>query len=356
MAPFMLNILSPLLSLNRLRAAMTGSTAPVEILEATSPLSALQSLSNSVSVVGVAWLVSSAIFTTYSTTAFLNYQAEKSNNVSKRLSVSRPTLLTLYRFGGSFLLGLIAHPDLQVVRRVKETIQAVPSFALPALFLFVANFCNSISLRRIGISLTYTSKCGIPLITVLLTILLDGTKALPNALAMCSLIPIATGIAAASWNAPSFDSLGFAAAMVSTTSQSLLNVFSKRAMMKTGINGASAQRVMVAVGLIITLVMILLQPKSNKELTVEEQAELSYPPASLSIAAFTAYHIEYVLSFMFVKLVQPITYGAADAVRRLSVILAGRAMFGGTRLTHINIIGIGLALLGAMSYSIASSL
>ena len=58
---------------------------------------------------------------------------------------------------------------------------------------------------------------------------------------------------------------------------------------------------------------------------------------------------------MFVKLVQPITYGTCDAVRRLGIILTGRAFFAGDNLTRTNILGIALALLGALSYSIASS-
>jgi Triose-phosphate Transporter family len=72
--------------------------------------------------------------------------------------------------------------------------------------------------------------------------------------------------------------------------------------------------------------------------------------------AVSAYHIEYVLSFIFVKLVAPITYGTCDAIRRLAIILVGRRMFGGDPLSKINVAGIALALTGALSYSIASSM
>jgi hypothetical protein len=242
----------------------------------------LQSLPMNPQAIGTAWLISSAVFTTYSTTTFLKFNSNtvdsteltsgrKSKRQSKRAIaaakvakqvlpvLSRPTLLTLFRFGGSLLLGLLAHPDLQLMHRIRETLAAVPDFALPALFLFTANFANSISLNRIGISLTYTSKCGIPLITVLLTILLDGTKALPNPLALASLLPIAIGIAAASWNSPTFETIGFLAAVTSATAQSALNVVSKRAMMKTGVTGPAAQRVMVAVGLVIAIFVTMTQ-------------------------------------------------------------------------------------------------
>lgn len=342
----------------------------------------LATLFQSPHVVGVTWMLSSALLTTYSTNHFLKYNAQPptlqgkaaqrgSRSMGKSVAatspttatrlprvlatMSRPTLLTLSRFGGSLLLGLLAHTDGAVVTRLVETVAAARHFWLPAFFLFIANYANSISLDRIGISLTYTSKCGIPLMTVLLT-LLSG-HALPNPLALLSLLPIALGIAAASWNSPTFEKYGFLAALVSTLAQSALNVSSKTAITKTGIRGPDAQRAMVAVGLGLALcstALVMLFSSRNDPADVEYHPPL--PPAWLGSAAVVAYHIEYVLSFMFVRLVAPITYGTCDAMRRLSIILSGRVMFGGAPLTRINLFGIGLALLGALSYSITSTL
>jgi len=216
-------------------------------------------------------------------------------------------------------------------------------------------FSCSVALDRIGISLTYTSKCAIPLFTVILTILLDGTSGLPNLPSLISLIPIALGIAAASWNSPTFELWGFIAAVVSTTAQSALNVTSKRAITKAGVTGPTAQRSMVAVGLLITIVVNLSQVVRHS--SNEKLAKLrDRPPFGLAALAVTAYHVEYILSFTFVKLVQPITYGTCDAIRRLCIILAGRRFFGGDKMTKTNIAGIALALLGALAYAIASTL
>lgn len=386
-------------------------------------------------IVGSAWVLSSAVLTTYSTTMFLKYQGDRSSSSgtltdsggnSKRKqhlstsasssrgqlprkassavsttrhrgilshhleSIPRPTLLTLFRFGGSLLLGLFLHVDFwRLAPRLVETFELFKSFFFPALFLFVANLTNSIALNRIGISLTYTSKCGIPLMTVLLTLLLDGRKALPHPFALASLLPIAFGIAAASWSSPTFETLGFLAAVISTTSQSALNVSSKKMIAKAGVSGLTAQRVMVTIGFGFTMVTLamteLLRRWSTKTTTTtttttrhpaSELMELdleksslnkqakslalasspaTLPPVWLSILASTAYHVEYVLSFMFVKLVQPVTYGTCDAIRRLSIILVGRAFFGGAPLTKINMVGIALALIGALCYSIATT-
>ena len=347
--------------------------APVVPHEGVSALESLSSFIYKVEhmpqTVGMAWLLSSALYTTYATNAFLKYkpnaviQGEKTRLAAtipaQKWKVTRPTLLTLCRFGGSLLLGLVAHADLRIWDRVMETIRAAPLFLFPAACLFIANFFNAISLERIGISLTYTSKCAIPLITVLLALAVDGVKALPNHLALLSLLPIALGIGAASWNSPTFEPLGFASAMLSATAQSALNVSSKRAMMKSGIRGASTQRVLVAVGLIIAMVITHFEHRSHtREASVDkgDPGPGAGEPLAIYVMAVTAYHIEYVLSFMFVKLVSPVTYGACDAVRRLSVILAGRAMFGAKPLTALNIAGIGLALCGALGYSVTSSM
>jgi drug/metabolite transporter (DMT)-like permease len=262
-----------------------------------------------------------------------------------------------------------------------KTISSSKSFLLPSLFLFIANYTNSIALDRIGISLTYTSKCGIPLLTVLFTLLLDGINALPSRLTLCSLIPIALGIGAASWNSPTFELFGFLAALTSTTSQAALNVVSKRVMRSTGVKGAEAQRAMVFVALGFGLLMaganglggILKEWKENGMRGENERLEKedvdgtqlkqamalapppSHPPLWLTFLAILAYHMEYVLSFMFVGLVEPITYGTCDALRRLLIIVSGRQLFGGDKFSSINLGGIAMALLGALMYSITSA-
>jgi len=359
----------------------------VETIAATSkPLS---SFAENIPVVGAAWLFSSAMFTTYATTTFLKYRSPDISSVdassSKKLTLRqqqgliikarlpRPVLLTLFRFGGSVLIGFLAQPNLRVMQRIRQTKSVLPQFTLPAIFLFIANFANSMSLNRIGISLTYTSKCAIPLVTVLLTILLEGSKALPNQIALVSLFPIAFGIAAASWNSPRFETIGFVAAMVSCIAQSALNVTSKKAIALTNVAGPQAQRAMVTVGFVISAVYscILLIGTARSSKTREGSPTtityiktenkrlipfISELPIWLTSIAVAAYHIEYTLSFMFVKLVSPISYGTCDAIRRLSIIISGNYMFGGPPFSRLNILGIAIALLGALSYSICSNL
>lgn len=254
-------------------------------------------------------------------------------------------------------------------KRLAHTISYMQDFSLPAIFLFTANYCNSVALDRIGISLAYTSKCLIPLITVAFTLLLDGIVALPPNLALLMLLPIAAGVALASWKSPTFEKYGFLAALVSSTAQAALNVSSKRALVKTGISGLEAQRSMAAVAFLLAIGMTVqsfmvganrkqdqyLLEKGNTSQEQQQQLKRALPPLGLSIAAAASYHFEYVLSFLFLKMVQPIGYGTCDAIRRLGIILAGRVFFGGEPFSLLNYAGIGMALLGAMGYSLVSS-
>jgi len=337
---------------------------PVDVVNAGSErIAFLSDLSSKVPVVGLTWMLSSAVLTTYTTTKFLSFSSsspiastERKQKVSTSAGkVSLPVALTFYRFTGSLLLGCLLHP------RPWEDIPLVNNFVAPGIWLFIANVSNSISLNRIGISLTYTSKCAIPLITVVLTTILDGWGALPNRRAMCSLLPIAFGIAMASWDAPTFEAIGFLAAAVSAASQSALNISSKRAMVKTGVSGPRAQRAMVVVGLCLTVVLNLVRNFRWQTLThpLDEESrrrsskdDSQHPPLLLSAAAAVAYHIEYTLSFTFVSLVTSVTYGAADAVRRLMIILTGRSIFGGPPLKTLNKVGIAVALSGALAYAL----
>lgn len=379
-------------------AAAASTTAP----QLSSWVSAFASNKH---YVGSAWILSSAILTTYSTTKFLKYRSEQDNVLSSssgegggnkvlsqfrsilnsspqtKTKLSRASLLTLYRFSGSLILGLLIHSQFydlsKLLPRFLQTVQVAQKFLLPSLFLFIANYSNSIALDRIGISLTYTSKCGIPLITVLFTLLLDGFGALPAAATLLSLLPIAIGIGAASWNSPHFELFGFLAAVISTTSQAALNVVSKRVMRKTGVKGVEAQRAMVFVALGIGLFMTWANHLGGKlkdwreydtnlrtATVVAADEKLppsaphipsSHPPTWLASLAVLAYHMEYILSFSFVGLVEPITYGTCDALRRLLIIITGRKLFGGDKFSKTNLGGILMALLGALMFSITSS-
>jgi hypothetical protein len=141
-------------------AATTATTAGTSAAAASLPSlsDAFASLGTNPHVVGAAWMVSSAIFTTYSTTRFLKYPVEDSErlrrklhqtalplqrHISRFLALPPASMLTLWRFLGSLLLGLVLHLNLNIAERFRSTLAAVPDLAVPAVFLFVANLANS---------------------------------------------------------------------------------------------------------------------------------------------------------------------------------------------------------------------
>ena len=162
----------------------------------SSLLQNIASISKNNVAVGSSWMLSSMIFTTYFSTAYLKYGRSVENDLKRRKFIasvkngdilkqvqpviqqnprqsrlltkylSRPQLLTIFRLSGSFLLGIFGHTSLFLWQdRLHRSIQSMNAFMLPALFMFLANYCNVIALDRLGISLTYTSKCGIPILT-----------------------------------------------------------------------------------------------------------------------------------------------------------------------------------------------
>ena len=149
----------------------------------------LLTLSKSSAVVGSSWMLSSIIFTTYYSTAFLRHgkinQSQLSASTRKlgkpvlhenvtmqnklrsiALLYTGPQQLTILRLSGSFLLGIFAHLELFMFQaRLQKCLSVMKDFVWPAIFMFMANYFNVIALDRLGISLTYTSKCGIPILT-----------------------------------------------------------------------------------------------------------------------------------------------------------------------------------------------
>jgi hypothetical protein len=69
-------------------------------------------------------------------------------------SLSPSSMLTLYRFAGSLLFGLILHRDVVGAfrERLYDTIMAIPTFLLPAICLFIANFTNTYEIIICNIS------------------------------------------------------------------------------------------------------------------------------------------------------------------------------------------------------------
>mmetsp|Transcript_19331 Transcript_19331/g.58094 ORF Transcript_19331/g.58094 Transcript_19331/m.58094 type:complete len:335 (+) Transcript_19331:206-1210(+) len=289
-------------------------------------------------VIGSLWFASSAVVSTYANTAFLK-------------EFDSPLAHTVVRFTCSALIGLLT-AGLQPQRlQLLRTLGLMWSLRLPAMLLLVANLLNSVALRLSGITLCYVCKSGIPVFTVCL-MSMQG-QYFP-AIVYASLMPTVLGVALASASDLDFSLAGLVAALGSALSQTLLNITSKRLLKELHVSGRQAQFLMASCCAVAALPLYLLNseraPVEGKGTVLAHVASVPWSGAILVLAG-VAYHVEYMLNFMFMPFVSPLAFSITDIARRLTIIVAG-AIFFSKDLTALNVIGILLALGGVLWYSV----
>jgi drug/metabolite transporter (DMT)-like permease len=147
-------------------------------------------------ITGFFWFTSSAFLSTYANSTYLKTFAD-------------PVLHTFIRFAGSAILGTVT---LLVTKQVKvsDIPVTVKRVAKPAVFLFIANYANSIALEKTGITLTYIIKACIPVFTVVICSI-QGERY--SFMLYTSLLPICIGVALACAGDLDFDIQGLTAGL-----------------------------------------------------------------------------------------------------------------------------------------------
>lgn len=292
--------------------------------------------------VGLVWFTSSALYSTWANTAYLIFFKD-------------PLLHTFIRFFGSALIGLLT-----LLSTGEVVMSELPSLCtnlfIPAILLWGANYANSISLQLAGITLTYVVKACIPVFTVI-TCTIMGQKF--PLIIYVSLIPICFGVVLASGADVNVSVTGLCAASVSALSQTFMNISIKSVREKTGYSGQKSFLGMTIVATLATVPVIAMSSMSASEgkatadlfLSVFQRfAEGDSWPLLLTILAAMAYHVEYVLNFIFVSYVSSVTFSVCDIARRIAIILTGAIVFNKI-LTTQNWVGIIIALSGVLWYS-----
>jgi len=282
-------------------------------------------------VVGFLWFASSSVLSTYADTRFL-------------LIFDSSVAHTVIRFGSSATLGFVTRMLQPKKRTVQETWQLMWGFRVQAACLFAANHMNSMALRLSGITLCCVCKASIPVLTVGL-MLLRGKRFEP--MIYLSLMPAVLGVTLASISDVKFSWGGLVAALGSALAQTLLNVTSKARLEQLEVSGPDAQFLMAAWCFLASIPMYLL---SNSDVPPWSQAMQCPVALGVTILSGAAYHIEYVLNFMFIPCVNPLAFSVTDIARRLTKIVLGACFFH-TVLTVPNMVGIVMALGGVLWYS-----
>ena len=295
--------------------------------------------------VGALWFLSSAVLSPIGNTAFLTAYRD-------------PLAHILARFMGAALIGLAVNaiiPSGIPVRRLPSLARAL---LIPSLCMFGANYFNSMAVARAGVSFTHTIKASGPLWTVLLCAGLRGERfTLP---VYASLIPTVGGVALASLSGGNVDAMGLVAAIASTVSQALMNLYGKSHIRQAGVSSQQAFVVMVLVCTLIAAPLQILASIERGRVASEEEAAdgafedllraESLRPIGLFALAALAYLSEYSLNFSFVAHVSPLTFSVADIGRRVATIGMACILFD-KALGPRNIVGIAVAVCGVVLYT-----
>ena len=294
--------------------------------------------------VGAAWFLSSAVLSTWANTTFL-------------LTFEDPYFHTFIRFLGSSLIGLLSCVALSGTK-VGALPRLIGDVAFPAVLLCIANCSNSVALASAGVTLTYVVKACIPVFTVIICRFVYDQRF--STLIYISLIPICAGGAVATGTDLDFKLGGFAAALSSALSQTMMNISIKKVRASTGYSGPTAFLGMAIVSTFLTVpllvfsaMFILPEQRSSVEIVRESLSQLSNGdrwPIILMVVAALAYHIEYALNFAFVSYVSAVAFSVSDIARRIAIIVTGAFLFN-KQLNPMNWLGISVALSGVLWYS-----
>jgi len=308
-------------------------------------------MTTSVALTALIWCITTAIFSNSSNTLFLEHFSGDvlAHNVS-RFSGSVLACFILGYFLGfkSFVIPLGLVPE------------KLGTLLLPACCMVIMNVSNSLAMSLSGVTLTYVVKSTIPLWTVLWSY--SQGERYPSLVAPALLMCV-IGVSIASFTDFEVTAGGFAAALLSTWSQTCFNISSKKCIEKANITSTQAFFVSMIFCFFATQVVYRMQFYANEDLqpifrTAAWDAFMVGEPISLLLitAASMTYFYEYQLNFVYVTQVTPLTFAITDIVRRLGTIVCNSFMFN-KELSLLNQGGIGLALGGALWYSfiVASS-
>jgi len=299
-------------------------------------------------LVGVLWIATSAIFSTYANGLFLR-------------TFNDAFAHTFVRFALSSGLGL-GYAVLTAQPLLKRMPFLIRRMAAPSVLLLVANLLNSMGMLRSGVTVTYVVKSLIPFFTVILC-RLRGQRF--GTLVYASLLPVCLGVSLASATALDFDWSGFACALGSTVSQTMLNVASRDRIQDLKLSGSDAFLVMATTCTILSiplLIVSLAQPEGLLRTCLTGRcagnlpAELtSLSPGMVVVMAAVAYHIEYTLNFLYLALCSSLAFSVTDILRRLGTIVFGSLLFS-KPLSALNVAGVLTSLFGVSLYSVVTKL
>lgn len=301
-------------------------------------------------LVGCLWFSTSAFFSTFANGLFLS-------------RFSDPFGFIFVRFASASAVSLVlafAAPGQKVLRKWSTLARQLLA---PAALLLGANLLNAMGIQRTGVTVTYVVKSMIPFFTVLFCRLRGQTF---EGNVYVTLVPLCLGVALASFSDLSFDGSGMLCALGSALAQTLLNITSKEKIHALGLSGMEAFWVMTSVCAVLSVPLLVvscaqeggflglaIDPVVTETSPLSLRLAMQWPVLLVVVLEASAYYLEYTLNFVFVSLCSPLAFSVTDITRRLGTICFGAVVWSKC-LTATNLLGVAMALLGALSYSVIS--
>lgn len=216
---------------------------------------------------------------------------------------------------------------------------------------FFSSVSAEFSILKVSVSFAHTVKATMPIFTVFLSRLVLGEKQTTKI--YLSLCPIICGVMIATMTELSFDFWGLIAALVSTITFALQNVYSKKALRDIGIHHL---RLLLMLGQLGALMLLPIWVFLDfRRIIHDSELMASNMWTQILTLLFCSSFLNFcqnIFAFSVLNLVTPLSYSIANATKRIVVIFMSLLMLKNP-VTVTNMMGMALAVFGVVCYNLS---
>ncbi|KAK8825638.1 hypothetical protein WA577_000809, partial [Blastocystis sp. JDR] len=271
--------------------------------------------------------------------------------INKRLIAApgavNPLTLTFFHVLVSFICDTLRmawfhRKDLEAYAKCISFKSSFRIFFPLALAMMAAKFLTYTSYGMIPVSLTHTIKALQPFFNVVIVFLWTGEMV--DTRTLLTLIPIVFGVIYASVKEVEFVWMGFGCALVSTIVSVWQGVYLKM-LMKRGLTKEFIHLCNCTLSCILLLPVIITMELRRESTTYIRWGDMVLSALIQYVSSISSYKAMFLLSSL--------SYSITSTFKRVAIIVA-TSLFFGKRLSAGNVLGVGIATIGAILYNIMS--
>ncbi|XP_051125265.1 glucose-6-phosphate/phosphate translocator 1, chloroplastic-like [Andrographis paniculata] len=214
----------------------------------------------------------------------------------------------------------------------------------------IGHVAATVSMSKVAVSFTHIIKSGEPAFSVLVSRFILGESFPPTV--YLSLLPIIGGCGLAALTELNFNMIGFMGAMISNLAFVFRNIFSKKGMKGTSVNGMNYYACLSMLSLLILTPFAVAVEGPQLWVAGFRQALSQVGPNIIwwMAAQSIFYHLYNQVSYMSLDEISPLTFSIGNTMKRISVIVSAIIIFR-TPVRPVNVLGAAIAILGTFFYS-----